>query len=132
MRFFKEQEKMNRINIMRLSLLILFAGSLVLGGLRGEALAEETAQHEQIALRIDGMTCPSCTKKVKKALMNVSGVKKADVTLKKETWWNPWSEAEGKAVVEFETGVVTVDRLIEIVEQSSNAMYTYTATVLSK
>lgn len=121
---------MKRFNIMSLSLLILFVGSLFLGGLPGKILAEDAVQHEQITLRIEGMTCSSCTKKVKKALISVPGVIEADVTLKRETWWNPWSAAEGKAVVGYEAGTVTVDQLIETIAQSSDAMYIYTASLL--
>ncbi|MFQ5753385.1 MAG: heavy-metal-associated domain-containing protein [bacterium] len=122
---------MKRINIMSLSLLILLTGFLLLGGLQEEVIAEDAVQHEKISLSIEGMTCSSCTKKVKKALMNVPGVEEADVTLKRKTWWNPWSATEGKAIVEFESGAVAVDQLIEIIEKSSDAMYTYTASLLS-
>lgn len=122
---------MKRINIMSLSLLVLFTGSLLLGGLQGEVLAEDAVPHEKIAFSIEGMTCSSCTKKVKKALMNLPGVEEADVTLKRETWWNPWSATEGKAVVGFDPKAVAVDQLIEIIERSSDAMYTYTASLLS-
>ena len=123
---------MKRSNVVSLSLFILFAGFLLIGHLQGEAIAEGSAQYEQITLRIDGMTCSSCIKKVKKALLNVPGVKEADVTLEKKPWWDLWSAREGQAVVEFESEAVAVDQLIEVVERSSNAMYTYTASLMSK
>jgi len=132
MQAFKEKWNMKHFNIISLSLLILFSGSLFVGGLPGKVLAEDATEYEKMTLRIDGMTCSSCTKKVKKALISMPGVKEADVTLERKTWWNPWSAAEGKAVVGYESGSVTVDQLIEIIEQSSNAMYTYTASLLIK
>lgn len=60
-----------------------------------------------IILDIEGMTCGGCQEKVQSALNEISGVKKAEVSL--ET---------SKAIVEYEKGKVSVSQLIEAVDKA--------------
>ncbi|CAM2362085.1 heavy-metal-associated domain-containing protein [Listeria seeligeri] len=62
---------------------------------------------EKLTLKIEGMTCGHCEARVTKALAEVDGVTNAKVSLE-----------EGTATVEFETGKVTEDSLIDAVEDA--------------
>ncbi|EFR99699.1 CopZ family metallochaperone [Listeria seeligeri] len=62
---------------------------------------------EKLTLKIEGMTCGHCEARVTKALAEVDGVTDAKVSLE-----------EGTATVEFETGKVTEDSLIDAVEDA--------------
>ncbi|MBC2070422.1 heavy-metal-associated domain-containing protein [Listeria seeligeri] len=62
---------------------------------------------EKLTLKIEGMTCGHCKARVTKALAEVDGVTDAKVSLE-----------EGTATVEFETGKVTEDSLIDAVEDA--------------
>ncbi|WP_271000358.1 CopZ family metallochaperone [Listeria seeligeri] len=62
---------------------------------------------EKLTLKIEGMTCGHCEARVTKALAEVDGVTNAKVSLE-----------EGTATVEFETGKVTEDTLIDAVEDA--------------
>ncbi|MBC1424656.1 heavy-metal-associated domain-containing protein [Listeria seeligeri] len=62
---------------------------------------------EKLTLKIEGMTCGHCEARVEKALAEVDGVTNAKVSLE-----------EGTATVEFETGKVTEDSLIDAVEEA--------------
>ncbi|NOY84759.1 MAG: hypothetical protein GXO96_08060 [Nitrospirae bacterium] len=94
--------------------------------------AEEPLQHEQVLLKVDGMTCFTCRWDIKRKLMKVPGVTSAQITSKQLTWWNPFSKSEGKALIIYEAGTVTTDQLIEVIEGESDAVYTYKASVLSE
>ncbi|WP_270998495.1 CopZ family metallochaperone [Listeria seeligeri] len=61
----------------------------------------------KLTLKIEGMTCGHCEARVTKALAEVDGVTDAKVSLE-----------EGTATVEFETGKVTEDSLIDAVEDA--------------
>ncbi len=60
-----------------------------------------------IIMDIEGMTCGECKSKVQSALNEISGVKKAKVSL--ET---------NKAIVEYEKGKVSVNQLVEAVNKT--------------
>lgn len=62
---------------------------------------------EKLTLKIEGMTCGHCEARVTKALAEVDGVTDAKVSLE-----------EGTATVEFETGKVAEDSLIDAVEDA--------------
>lgn len=64
----------------------------------------------QVTLKVDGMTCPTCSYRVSKALAGLPGVKKAEVSL-------GW----GQAVVAYEEGKVTVEQMIKAIEQAGYA-----------
>lgn len=76
---------------------------------------------EKVVLKIDGMTCADCIRDVERAIMKVSGVIDARVTLK------GFFRKEGQAVVKYEKGKVTPEQLMAAVSSASNAMYTYKA-----
>ena len=76
---------------------------------------------EEAIFHIDGMTCSDCIKEVQRAIMKVSGVIDAKVTLK------GFFKKEGHAVVKYEKGKVTPDQLMAAVSSASNAMYSYKA-----
>lgn len=67
-----------------------------------------------VALKVDGMTCATCSYRVNKALVPLSGVRKAEVSLER-----------GQAVVTYEEGKVTVEQMIEAIEQAG-----YTAKLI--
>ncbi|MBI5746741.1 MAG: heavy-metal-associated domain-containing protein [Nitrospirae bacterium] len=79
---------------------------------------------EEAIFHIDGMTCSDCIKEVQRAIMKVSGVIDARVTLK------GFFRTEGRADIKYEKGKVTPDQLIRAVSSASNAMYTYKAHLL--
>lgn len=90
------------------------------------SLAAEAQDLRKITLKIHGMECKSCAKDIRKALLKVPGVKSADVRMVNT------EEKAGQAVVECEKGKVTPDQLVKAVEGASNAMFTYTAFVISE
>lgn len=72
-----------------------------------------------ITLKIDGWTCASCEKDIRRALEAVPGVKRADV-----------SYARGDAVVEVEPGRVSGDQLAQAVASAGTILFSYRATVV--
>ncbi len=74
---------------------------------------------ETITLKIEGWTCASCEKDIRRALLAVPGVTKADV-----------SYARGGAVVEIEAGQVSSDQLVQAVAQAGNIFLSYRAIVV--
>ena len=71
---------------------------------------------EKTVLEVGGMKCSKCEAKVQSALLQVPGVKTADVSFDKK-----------EAVIEFEKGKVTTDQLIEAVKAAD-----YQAAVVEK
>lgn len=86
-----------------------------------ELKEEKGTNTETAVLHIDGMTCADCVKEVQGAIMKVSGVIDAKITLR------GFFKKEGQAVVKYEKGRVTPDQLMAAVASASNAMYTYKA-----
>lgn len=86
----------------------------------GQAFAA-TAQpsEDTITLKIEGWTCASCEKGIRRSLLAVSGVKSADV-----------SYARGGAIVVVETGRVTTDQLVQAVASAGNILSSYRAIVV--
>ncbi len=62
---------------------------------------------KSITLEVKGMTCKLCPPMVKKALTDVKGVKKVDVSLEKK-----------EAYVEYEDGVVKPEELIKTIDKA--------------
>jgi len=106
---------------------MLFSSIFLFASLPIEVQAEEALQHEQVLLKVDGIACFTCRWDIKDKLMKVPGVKSAEVTSKRLTWWNPFSKTEGKALITYEAGAVTVNLLIEAIEGASDAVYSYKA-----
>lgn len=74
---------------------------------------------ETMTLKIEGWTCASCEKDIRRALLAVPGVKQADVKY-----------ARGGAVVEVEPGRVTGDQLVKAVAGAGNILSSYRAIVV--
>jgi len=99
-------------------------GVLVLTGLPGSAAAQMAAspdevRTETVTLKIDGWTCRSCEKDIRRAVLAVPGVKAAEV-----------SYARGGAVVTMEPGQVSSEQLVQAVGKTSTLLSTYHATVI--
>ena len=109
---------------MRFLLMILLA-VLVQGVFGGsflttpEELHASSQSEETITLKVEGWTCASCEKDIYKALINVPGVRSADV-----------SYSRGGAVVVVDQGKVSADPLIEAIRGASNIFDSYQATVV--
>jgi copper chaperone CopZ len=97
---------------------LLWAGGLAFATTQQE-FPPVTAATEVITLKIDGWTCPSCEKGIRRALEAVPGVRRAEV-----------SYARGGAVVEVEPGRVTGEQLMQAVAQASTILSSYRATVV--
>lgn len=115
----------NRTMIAKAMLLSIYGiGVLVLTGLPGSAAAQMAASPDEIrteavTLKIEGWTCRSCEKDIRRALLAVPGVKAAEV-----------SYARGGAVVTIEPGQVGSEQLVQAVEKTSTLLSTYHATVI--
>jgi len=74
---------------------------------------------DAITLKIEGWTCRSCEKDIRRTLLAVPGVKAAEV-----------SYARGGAIVTTEVGRVSHDQLVKAVESASTLLSSYRATVI--
>ncbi|MBR0558896.1 heavy-metal-associated domain-containing protein [Neokomagataea anthophila] len=61
----------------------------------------------EVSLRVDGMSCEGCSKRLQTSLNALEGVQQAQVTLK-----------PGQAVVQYDETQVTVQALKESIEES--------------
>ena len=78
-----------------------------------------TTPGEIITLKIEGMTCASCAGDIREALVEVPGVKRAEV-----------SYARGGAIVEIEPGRVSNEQLVRAVASAGTILSSYRATVV--
>jgi copper chaperone CopZ len=102
----------------------IWLGSLLWGGtVAGAAPSPEAVPAspagEFVTLKIEGWTCASCEKDIRRSLLAVPGVKSADV-----------SYARGGAILEIEPGRVTPDQLIQAVASAGNILSSYRASVV--
>lgn len=67
---------------------------------------ESKVKTDKIVLKIEGMTCQECVKKVNNSLKKIKGVKKVAVNLQ-----------NGEAIVEYEKGKVRKEEIIRVVEK---------------
>ena len=74
---------------------------------------------EVITLKIEGWTCASCEKDIRRALLAVPGVNRAAV-----------SYARGGAIVEIERGRVSNEQLAQAVASAGNILSSYRASVV--
>jgi copper chaperone CopZ len=81
--------------------------------------AAEEQLSDTITLKIEGWTCRSCEKDIRRALLAVPGVTAADV-----------SYPRGGAIVAIERGRVSPDQLVKAVEGGGSLLSTYRATVI--
>jgi copper chaperone CopZ len=115
------------VNLMKTTMCLIswgVIGSMIWGGiLAGAAPPQEATPAsptgEVVTLKIEGWTCASCEKDIRRALLAVPGVKSADV-----------SYARGGAIVVIEAGRVTPDQLVQAVASAANILSSYQATVV--
>lgn len=97
--------------------------SFVMPVMGGSVAASETkaaqAVTETITLKIEGWTCPSCEKDIRRALLAVPGVTRAEVNY-----------ARGGAVVEVEQGRAKSEDLMRAVAGAGNLLLSYQALVV--
>lgn len=98
-------------------------GSMIWGGtLAGAAPSQDATPAnptgDVITLKIEGWTCAGCEKEIRRALLAVPGVNRAEV-----------SYARGGAVVAIEAGRVTPDQLVQAVASAGNILSSYRASV---
>lgn len=99
-------------------------GSMIWGGtLAGAAPSQEATPAnptgDVITLKIEGWTCASCEKEIRRALLAVPGVNRAEV-----------SYARGGAIVEIERGRVSNEQLAQAVASAGNILSSYRASVV--
>ena len=95
-------------------------GTISLGPAWSQGTAASADQPaETITLKIEGWTCRSCEKDIRRAVLAVPGVKAADV-----------SYLRGGAIVSVEPGRVSTGQLIKAVEGTSTLLSTYRAAVI--
>lgn len=103
-----------------IGLTMLFASPAVLALIRSHgASASEPALAETITLKIDGWTCANCEKDIRRALLAIPGVKRAEV-----------SYARGGAIVEVDPALVKPEQLIQAVARAGTVLSSYHATVV--
>ncbi len=104
-----------------MAVIVIVLGIINLGPawVQGTTAPSEQAA-ETITLKIEGWTCRSCEKDIRRALLAVPGVKAAEV-----------SYARGGAVVTVESDRVSPDQLTKAVESAGTLLSTYHATVIS-
>jgi copper chaperone CopZ len=99
-------------------------GSMIWGGtVEGAAPSQEATPAsptgEVITLKIEGWTCASCEKDIRRALLAVPGVNRAEV-----------SYARGGVIVEIERGRVSNEQLVQAVASAGNILSSYRASVV--
>lgn len=91
-----------------------------LGAMPAVVWASNTSSSETIiTLKISGWTCASCEKDIRKSLMDIPGVRSAEV-----------SYARGGAIVTVEPGKIDSRQLVQAVRGASSIFDTYQATVV--
>jgi copper chaperone CopZ len=98
---------------------VMIGGQTLAGAAPSREPTPANSPGEVITLKIEGWTCASCEKDIRRALLAVSGVKSADV-----------SYAHGGAVVAIEPGRVTPDKLVQAVASAGNIFSSYQASVV--
>jgi copper chaperone CopZ len=115
------------VNPMKTTMLLVswvLIGSMIWGRTLAGASPQETGASasqagEVMTLKIEGWTCASCEKDIRRALLAVPGVTRAEV-----------SYARGGAIVEIEPGRVTRDQLVQAVASAGNILSSYRASVV--
>jgi len=103
-----------------LAVIVIVLGIINLGPAWAQGTTVPSDQGaDTLTLKIDGWTCRSCEKDIRRALLAVPGVKAAEV-----------SYARGGAVVTIESGRVSPDLLTKAVESTSTLLSTYRANVI--
>lgn len=97
----------------------LIGAEALAGAAPSQELAPADPTGEVITLKIEGWTCASCEKDIRRALLAVPGVKSAEV-----------SYARGGAIVMIEAGRVTREQLVQAVTKAGNILTSYRASVV--
>lgn len=108
-------------NQLRVAALATLIAILVVNpGLAASQVASSSdAPTEIVTLKIEGWTCASCEKDIRRALLAVPGVRSAEVSYKR-----------GGAIVEVEPGRVGPEQLIQAVAGAGNLLSSYRAMVV--
>lgn len=99
-------------------------GSIIWGGTLAAASPQEAGSSasqagEVMTLKIEGWTCASCEKDIRRALLAVPGVNRVEV-----------SYARGGAIVAIEPGRVSKEQLTQAVASAGNILASYRASVV--
>jgi len=93
--------------------------------------AAESPDLQMFTFQIDGMTCGSCAKDIRSALVKVPGVKEVEFQIKKKgLLFNDYSDV--RTTIKCEPGKTTVNALIAAIEGASTATSTYKAKPVSE
>ena len=115
------------VNTMKTTMLLIswiVMGGMIWGGTLAAASPQEAGSSasqsgEVMTLKIEGWTCASCEKDIRRALLAVPGVNRAAV-----------SYARGGAIVEIERGRVSNEQLAQAVASAGNILSSYRASVV--
>jgi len=90
------------------------------------AWALDVPDLQTFTFQIEGMTCGSCVKDIRSALVKVPGVKAVDFQLKKKwVFFHDYSDA--RVIIGCEPGKTTVSALTAAIEGASSPTSTYKA-----
>lgn len=93
--------------------------------------AAESPDFQMFTIQIDGMTCGSCAKEIRTALVKVPGVKEVEFQIKKKgVFFSDYSDV--RSIIKCEPGKTTVNALIAAIEGASTPTSTYKAKPLSE
>src|SRR2546425_1019440 len=114
----KEEAAMSQKRVwVHVGAIAIVLGMISLGPAWAQGTTTPTDQPtDTITLKIDGWTCRSCEKDIRRALLAVAGVKAADV-----------SYPRGGAIVAIEEGRISPDQLVKAVEGAGTVLSTYHA-----
>jgi periplasmic mercuric ion binding protein len=92
--------------------------------------AADAPDLQTFTLQIDGMTCGSCVKDIRSALLQVPGVKAVDFQIKKK-WFFFHEYSDARVVIGCEPGKTTVSALVAAIEGASSPTSTYKSKPVS-
>ncbi len=75
---------------------------LILTASPGNTASAETSALQQVTLKIDGMTCPSCASIIENNLSKIKGIHRAEIDYEK-----------GRGVVLYDPNIVTVEEILD-------------------
>lgn len=98
---------------------VMLGAQAWVGAAPQQEAAPASPDGQVVTLKIEGWTCASCEKDIRRALLAVPGVKAADVRY-----------AHGGAVLEVEPGRVSQEQLVRAVASAGNILSSYRASVV--
>ena len=110
---------------------LLVSISLLAVGLGGHtrvqvASAADAPDLQTFTFQIEGMTCGSCVKDIRSALLKVPGVKAVDFQIKKK-WLFFHDYSDARVMIGCEPGKTTVIALVAAIEGANSPTSTYKA-----